>query len=352
MPSLLDSYPLDWADPRLQELRNALSTAFYRDRDIELIAADAGVPSARIVWQDPADRLWFHLLNEASAQLRVEPLLKVVRERRPALAARIDEICGPAPLLTARIPDDQAAALAAGDPRWRNFTDANLERRIFDDEETLLDIAFLQHGLDRARSVCRLRVSFGRKRFQGTGFRIGPTTLLTNHHVLHDWRDGARPATGVRAEFGYELDIAGSLREPLVITGVPATITGDAAHDFAVIETEEPLPADVPILPLRGATRPEVDDRVYIIQHPKGLPKKIAMHHNLVRYVDEDVVQYWTDTETGSSGSPVFDREWRVVALHHQWVQVGADDGVAFRNQGRAIGRVAGRLDELGVNLG
>ena len=70
------------------------------------------------------------------------------------------------------------------------------------------------------------------------------------------------------------------------------------------------------------------------MQHPQGLPEKIALAHNLVRYVDAQVVQYWTDTEAGSSDSPVFYDDWRVVALHHQWVESSVGDGHAYRNQG------------------
>ena len=128
-----------------------------------------------------------------------------------------------------------------------------------------------------------------------------------------------------------------------------ATMRGDRNHDFGVIMAGAALPDDATVLPLEPTAPVAVDDRVYIVQHPEGLPKKIALAHNLVRYVDADVVQYWTDTEAGSSGSPVFDDDWRVVALHHQWVESPAADGLAYRNQGRAIGKVTERMAELGI---
>jgi len=59
------------------------------------------------------------------------------------------------------------------------------------------------------------------------------------------------------------------------------------------------------------------DDRVAIIQHPGGHLKKISMQNNFVAYADANVVQYTTSTLPGSSGSPVFDDEFKVVAIHH-----------------------------------
>lgn len=58
-------------------------------------------------------------------------------------------------------------------------------------------------------------------------------------------------------------------------------------------------------------------DRVNIIQHPGGLPKQLAYLANTVVDASDGRVQYLTDTEPGSSGSPVFDMHWNVVALHH-----------------------------------
>ncbi|HEX8865356.1 MAG TPA: serine protease, partial [Lentzea sp.] len=231
------------------------------------------------------------------------------------------------------------------EPVWLNI---GKERQIVADQNTLLDIAFLQHGLDRARAVCRLVVECGRQSWHGTGFRVGERTLLTNHHVLYD---GTAPATAVYAQFGYELGTDGNLRTPLEVRCNTGTIAGEIQDDFAIVKTAEPLPADLPVLSLRDGPRPKPYDRVSIIQHPKGLPKKIAMHHNLVLHSADDVLQYWTDTDYGSSGSPVFDEEWRVVALHHQWVEVNDGSGVAFRNQGRTISRVVERLDALSVNF-
>jgi V8-like Glu-specific endopeptidase len=59
------------------------------------------------------------------------------------------------------------------------------------------------------------------------------------------------------------------------------------------------------------------DDRVAIIQHPGGHLKKISMQNNFVAYADANVVQYTTSTLPGSSGSPVFDDDFQVIAIHH-----------------------------------
>ena len=56
------------------------------------------------------------------------------------------------------------------------------------------------------------------------------------------------------------------------------------------------------------------EQRVVIIQHPGGGQKQIAIAHNLVTYFDDNSVQYLTDTMPGSSGSPVFNEAWEVIA--------------------------------------
>jgi V8-like Glu-specific endopeptidase len=41
------------------------------------------------------------------------------------------------------------------------------------------------------------------------------------------------------------------------------------------------------------------------------------MQNNFVAYADANVVQYTTSTLPGSSGSPVFDDDFQVIAIHH-----------------------------------
>ena len=59
----------------------------------------------------------------------------------------------------------------------------------------------------------------------------------------------------------------------------------------------------------------------FIIQHPLGDAQKVVLQDNWITYVSEDHrrVQYLTNTEHGSSRSPVCDENWDVVALHHSW---------------------------------
>jgi V8-like Glu-specific endopeptidase len=242
-----------------------------------------------------------------------------------------------------------------GQVGWKGFTSGSgKERQIVEGHPTLLDIAFLETGLDRARSVCRLLVQIGKKRYTGTGFRVTDDLILTNHHVLYEkLKGGWTQASDIKAWFGWELDRQGVPKQPRVVRCDATSIVGAPARDWAVVRATEPIPDAYPALTLS----PEkldlaVDDRVYIIQHPGGRPKMIGMHHNLVRSIDDAAVQYWTDTEGGSSGAPVFDSAWNVVALHHYWLEVDVGERSEFRNQGQRIDKVTTDMLAAGVSLG
>jgi endonuclease G, mitochondrial len=58
-----------------------------------------------------------------------------------------------------------------------------------------------------------------------------------------------------------------------------------------------------------------------IIQHPAGARRQFAIRENeCVQDTDSDVIWYMSDTAQGSSGSPVFNDSFQVVALHHSGV--------------------------------
>ena len=72
---------------------------------------------------------------------------------------------------------------------------------------------------------------------------------------------------------------------------------------------------------IESAGKSLVGEFVTIVQHPRGEKKQVALREN--RIVDnlDRFVHYSADTEPGSSGSPVFNDQWEVIALHHASVR-------------------------------
>ncbi|MFE5285463.1 trypsin-like peptidase domain-containing protein [Nocardia sp. NPDC056611] len=343
MTDLLDTLPLDWTRPEASELLDVLARAYYREAPVIEFAAAAGISPADINWSQPMAQVWHELLTKARNQNRIRALLAAA-SKDEAVAQRIDELIGPSPIV-------EAPASAGDEPVWRGFDDpAELEAQIFD-EPTLLDVAFLARGFSLAPAVCRLLVtSASGRQFVGTGFRIGADLLLTNHHVLFDHRTQGMPlGVAVQAWFHFELDIEGLPRIPEKVHCAMDTVIGDARRDWAVIRTNQALPEIIPSIRLEAGVPVSVNDRVNIIQHPNGGMKKVGLHHNLVRHVDQDVLQYWTDTESGSSGSPVFDNRWRLVALHHGRAPDRADP--QGRNQGTRVDHIVEGLLAAGIEF-
>lgn len=339
--SFLDDRDPNWTNRRWQELLNLISGRLYRVDDIDRLLQQAGISPGLVNRRGNARDIWFDAIGVASGQLKRDALFAAIREDRADIDERLDE------LAAETAPTQPPGRPKPGGTAMEGFGGA--ERQIVADDDTLLDISFLEQGLLKAASVCRLTARFGGGSYHGSGFRIGERLLLTNHHVLFDWERDDAPAIAVEAWFDFEFNIDSKPKETLIADCDATTVLGDKQHDWAIVSTTETIPARFPVLPLESpSTEVVADDRVYIIQHPDGARKKIGMHHNLVRHVDDNVLQYWTDTAYGSSGSPVFDHNWQLVGLHHYWVTTD-DDEHAFANQGRRIERVIEGIEAAGA---
>jgi hypothetical protein len=211
----------------------------------------------------------------------------------------------------------------------------------------LLEIVFLQAALAVARTVARVRVNgpTGALLGFGTGFMVSPRLLMTNWHVLKT----PEQAVVSNVEFGFETRLGDGAAHPGSVFRLdPARFYfSDPTLDFALVAVASSA-VDGTALSTFGFNR-LVDNDVdliiegqfsNIIQHPSGQPKQLAFRQNEVIAKPGDFLHYRTDTAPGSSGAPVFNDQWQVVALHRAGVwatnsagQILATDGSVWREE-------------------
>jgi len=143
---------------------------------------------------------------------------------------------------------------------------------------------------------------------------------MTNAHVI----SGAKKAAKSEAVFNYQQDDQDQDQEKvsytLEIEG--AKFSKPLVLDYAYLKIKDDPKNPISQwghLTLNRDDIPEEGDRISIIQHPDGEQKQIALHQNKVLNVDNARARifYTTDTRPGSSGSPCFNMDWEVIALHH-----------------------------------
>lgn len=188
-----------------------------------------------------------------------------------------------------------------------------------------LGLDFLELALAISRFVGRIqiRTSPGRTAGLGTGFMVSPRLLLTNNHVLRSAQD----ALHSEVEFDYQYDRFGRLL-PVVVYGLePQTFFMTSKElDFSLIAVREQSLNGVELTRygwsrlIAEEGKVLLGDSLNIIQHPKGEAKQIVLRSNQLVDLFKDFAHYVTDTEPGSSGSPVYNDQWEVVALHHSGV--------------------------------
>ena len=197
--------------------------------------------------------------------------------------------------------------------------------------------------------VCRIEFN---DNAVGTGFLVGPDLVLTNYHVLEGLITGNLPPARVSCRFDYKVLTDGSRLDGIVVGLHGENWNIDASRynqaeadnqpdrelptpdelDYALVRLARPA-GNEPVdrnagsgAPRRGwIAFPEVqpplmaDMPLLIAQHPDGSPLKLALDTQSVLGLNGNRtrVRYATNTDHGSSGSPCFNMDWTLVALHH-----------------------------------
>ncbi|WLW56892.1 trypsin-like serine peptidase [Streptomyces sp. YU58] len=211
--------------------------------------------------------------------------------------------------------------------------------RIISRSNELQAWSFLPRGARAAGTVARITMrQDGREIPHGTGFLVSPRLLMTNHHVL--------PNAGVAGrcflEFNAQVTIDNAPDAVIRMEFDPGTFfTAAKLLDFALVAvapaSDGRLPGDVFGWNKLSAQPGNlvVGERVNIIGHPNGRLKEIALRDNALLVRLEHFLHYKTDTEPGNSGSPVFNDQWEVVALHHSGVPRTNDKQQPLRKDGQ-----------------
>jgi endonuclease G, mitochondrial len=185
-----------------------------------------------------------------------------------------------------------------------------------------LPASFLVEGTVQRRAVGFIEVNTPQDASLGTGFLVSPNLLLTNQHVVVD----AMAARAATVTFDREMDELGKPRAETTFTLDPdrcAIFSPEDKLDYALIAIGSRVvgsedSANFGFCPISDTPdRHVIGMNVNIVQHPRGMRKIVALRNNLLTARRETKLLYETDTETGSSGSPVFSDSWDVVALHH-----------------------------------
>jgi endonuclease G len=205
------------------------------------------------------------------------------------------------------------------------------------DTNDLMGLRFFEQGLRVCRAVGRIQIrdAGGKMLGYGTGFLVSSRLLLTNHHVLPTTVEASRSTV----EFNYQESASGEIQTSKMFSLAPQDFfLSDEEHDYALVAVApDPALAAYGWLPLlEDSGKLLVGETVNIIQHPNGEPKQLAIRNNQVVDELELFLHYQTDTDPGSSGSPVFNDQWEVVALHHS--------GVPKRNEAGEVITVDGRV--------
>lgn len=252
-------------------------------------------------------------------------------------------------------PRDARADRAAGIVGYESTQGDNLEAVLGRDR--FQGMNWWLTGLQRCRAVARIENMFSEA--VGTGFlvagkRLSPglpdLVLVTNGHVLPEFL----PYGEASAVFHGLVGDGESTRrtfdvvkwwwyQPSTAPDLDVTILELDAYPTEVT----PIPL-APEMPRLGAkTKP----RAYVIGHPSGWDTpQFSLQDNLLIDYDERLVHYRSPTEPGSSGSPVFDSTWSLIAVHHagglETPKLHGDGGTYPANEGISVAAIKAKLTE------
>lgn len=235
--------------------------------------------------------------------------------------------------------------------------DAFLEK-VFGDE-FFVGLQWYRHGLERAQAVARI----GRQtdRGVGTGFlvrggelhaRFGDELLLlTNEHVVSPHPPDAQTLSFEECVVTFDaLTEPGQAVEEYRLTEIVWS-SGRSELDATLLRLDRQVSRVKPYPVSDNPPRNDGKQRVYIIGHPNGGALSFSIYDNHLLDYDERRLHYRTPTEPGSSGSPIFNAQWRLIGLHHsgteKMARLNGQPGEYAANEGIRISAIRQALAKL-----
>ncbi|MDJ0580693.1 effector-associated domain EAD1-containing protein [Crocosphaera sp.] len=208
---------------------------------------------------------------------------------------------------------------------WQGETDDIQLQSWLKPELDYWDVGFLKRAIEQSASVCRLEMPT--RQIIGTGVLITPNKLLTNYHVLRPSEEDSLETNALNTvlKFGCFTSDMGQETEgksfkldketPILCFSKTENL------DYVLLQIEPLISQDKKIKPARWSPQklPMEKMGINVLQHPEGDSMKLSISQDGVTgvYQQNGLVQYVNKTSLGSSGSPCFDENWFLVALHH-----------------------------------
>jgi S1-C subfamily serine protease len=205
-------------------------------------------------------------------------------------------------------------------------------------------LKWYRSGLERCNAICRINDLH--ESGVGTGFLVrggdfhpslgDEKLVLTNAHVISHTDPGALAPGDATATFEALADGEHYTLDQIVWS--------DSDLDATLVRASKPLPACATYDIGRNMPSNDQKQRVYVIGHPHGGGLTLSLNDNVLLDYDERVAHYRAPTEGGSSGSPVFNADWKLIALHHRgdfdMGRLNGKSGTYAANEGVRIHRI------------
>lgn len=210
------------------------------------------------------------------------------------------------------------AATRAADVALETAAGSTLERVLGHDGVQSLN--WYRTGLARSEAVAKICDASGTG--VGTGFLLAGAELsdklpademfvITNAHVVSE--TDSRALYPEDATIGFEaLGLGADFRVAELIFSSPHD-----QLDVSVLRLDKPAPSVEPIPVNKRLPNNDGLQRVYVIGHPAAGGLSFSLQDNLLLDLEDPKLHYRAPTEPGSSGSPVFNSQWKLIALHH-----------------------------------